>query len=68
MVLDGVNCTWSSRCIGMPSVVKVGKRRALFYDAPGGGSISHMRRDIGLAWLALPLQPPAKPTNEKTTP
>ena len=27
-------------------------------DAPGGDSVSHMRRSIGLAWLDLPLMPP----------
>jgi predicted GH43/DUF377 family glycosyl hydrolase len=58
VVLDGKNCTWSVKCIGMPSVVKVGHKLALLYDAPGGKEISHMRRDIGLAWLALPLVPP----------
>jgi hypothetical protein len=31
---------------------------AVLYDAPGGESISHMKRDIGLAWLDLPLAPP----------
>ena len=59
VVLDGKNCNWSKNCIGMPSVIKVGKRLAVLYDAPGGGSISHMNRDIGLAWLDLPLVPPA---------
>jgi predicted GH43/DUF377 family glycosyl hydrolase len=58
VVLDGNNCTWSRNCIGMPSVVKVGKRLAVFYDAPGGESLSHMKRDIGLAWIDLPLQAP----------
>jgi predicted GH43/DUF377 family glycosyl hydrolase len=58
VVLDGQNCTWSKKCIGMPSVIQVGKRLALFYDAPGGESAGHMRRDIGLAWLELPLTPP----------
>jgi hypothetical protein len=58
IVLDGENCTWSKVCIGMPSVVPVGNRLALFYDAPGGDSNSHMGRDIGLAWLSLPLNPP----------
>ena len=58
MVLDGKNCTWSKKCIGMPSVVRVGKRLVVFYDAPGGNSTSHMKRDIGLAWLELPLLPP----------
>jgi len=59
VVLDGGNCTWSTKCIGLPSVVRTGNRLALFYDAPGGDSTSHMRRNIGLAWLDLPLSPPA---------
>ena len=59
VVLDGRNCTWSKKCIGLPSVVPVGKRLALFYDAPGGRSTSHMKRNVGLAWLDLPLSPPA---------
>ncbi len=62
VVLDGKNSTWSKKCIGMPSVIQVGKRLAVMYDAPGGDSKSHMRRDIGLAWMDLPLVPPK--TNE----
>lgn len=58
VVLDGQNCTWSSECLGMPSVIPVGDRLAIFYDAPGGVSRSHMKRNIGLAWLSLPLNPP----------
>jgi len=58
VVLDGQNCTWSMKCIGLPSVVQVGKRLALFYDAPEGNSTSHMKRHIGLAWLDLPLSVP----------
>jgi predicted GH43/DUF377 family glycosyl hydrolase len=58
IVLDGTNCTWSQNCIGLPSVVKVGRRLAIFYDAPGGQSISHMNRNVGLGWLKLPLKPP----------
>ena len=46
-------------CVGMPSVVPVGDRLAIFYDAPEPGSTSHMGRDIGLAWLPLPLKPAA---------
>jgi predicted GH43/DUF377 family glycosyl hydrolase len=57
VVLDGKNCTWSRKCIGLPSVVKVGNRLAVLYDAAGGDSKSHMQRDIGLAWLNLPLAP-----------
>ncbi len=58
VVLDGKNCTWSRSCIGLPSVVKVGDRLAVLYDAPGGDSTSHMKRDVGLAWLSLPLVVP----------
>lgn len=58
VVLDGKNCSWSKNCIGMPTVTKLGKHLALFYDAPGGDSVSHMKRDIGLAWLDLPLTIP----------
>jgi predicted GH43/DUF377 family glycosyl hydrolase len=58
VVLDGRNCTWSHDCIGLPSVVRVGDRLAVVYDAPGGTSVSHMARDVGLAWLNLPLRLP----------
>jgi predicted GH43/DUF377 family glycosyl hydrolase len=58
IVLDGRNCSWSKKCIGLPSVVKFGQRLALLYDAPGGAGTSHMKRDVGLAWLELPLVPP----------
>ena len=58
VVLDGKNCSWSKNCIGMPTVMKQGNRLALFYDAPGAESVSHMKRDIGLAWLDLPLTIP----------
>jgi hypothetical protein len=60
VVLDGANCSWSREIIGLPSVLKVGERLAIFYDGYAGqgipaGAASHMRRDIGLAWLELPL-------------
>ena len=58
VVLDGQNCTWSKKCIGLPSVVPVGSRLAVFYDAPGGNGTGHMKRHVGLAWLELPLSPP----------
>lgn len=59
IVLDSLNCTWAKGAIGMPSVIKVGNRLALFYDGHEGNSIGHMRRDIGLAWLDLPIKLPA---------
>jgi len=58
IVLDGSNCKWSHRCIGMPTVIRYGDKLAVLYDAPGGNSISHMRRSIGLAFLDLPLKVP----------
>jgi predicted GH43/DUF377 family glycosyl hydrolase len=58
IVLDGKNCKWSRRCIGLPSVIEAGGRLAILYDAPGDDSSSHMQRDVGLAWLKLPLRPP----------
>ncbi len=58
IVLDGKNCSWSEKCIGLPSVVEVDNRLALFYDAPGGTGTSHMKRNVGLAWLDLPLTIP----------
>jgi predicted GH43/DUF377 family glycosyl hydrolase len=58
VVLDPANCPWSVRSIGMPSVVKAEGRLALFYDAPAKDT-GNMGRDIGLAWLSLPLRPPA---------
>jgi hypothetical protein len=60
VVLDGQNCKWSGRCIGLPSVIRHKNRLAVFYDAPGDKSVSHMRRSIGLAFLSLPLYPPEK--------
>ncbi len=58
VVLDDRNCSWSKDCIGMPTVIAAGRRLALLYDGPGAKSVSHMRRNIGLAWLDLPLVPP----------
>lgn len=64
VVLDRRNCIWSKHIIGLPAVVKVGNRLAIFYDGNAaaqmpGGVKSHMNRDVGLAWLDLPLVPPA---------
>jgi predicted GH43/DUF377 family glycosyl hydrolase len=58
VVLDYRNCPWSPDCIGMPTVIRFQDRLALLYDGPGGKSVSHVRRNIGLAWLPLPLVPP----------
>ena len=63
VVLDAKNCTWSRHIIGLPSVVQVGRRLAIFYDGNAAeqmptGVKSHMNRDVGLAWLDLPLVAP----------
>ena len=57
-VLDGKNCRWSKQCVGLPAVVRVGDRLGILYDAPRDGGFDHMQRDIGLAWLNLPLRVP----------
>ena len=57
VVLDGRNCSWSKTIIGMATVTKVGNRLALFYDGQFSNVHHHMGRDIGLAWLDLPLTP-----------
>jgi hypothetical protein len=49
--------------------VRAGRRLAIFYDGNGsdtmpGGVKSHMDRDVGLAWLDLPLIPPADRADE----
>lgn len=61
IVLDGKNCNWAVKCIGLPSVLKIGNRLAVFYDSPGNTDIGHMKRNVGLAWLDLPLVLPGKP-------
>jgi predicted GH43/DUF377 family glycosyl hydrolase len=58
VVLDTTNCKWTRHVVGLPSVVRVKNRLALFYDGLAEDSLSHMRRDIGLAWIDLPLSPP----------
>lgn len=58
VVLDKHNCTWSDNIIGLPSVVKVKDKLAVFYDGLEGQTISHCHRDIGMAWLELPLEVP----------
>jgi predicted GH43/DUF377 family glycosyl hydrolase len=56
IVLDSSNCTWSKGAIGMPSIIKAGDKLALLYDAFEGYSTYHMKRNIGLAWIDLPIK------------
>ena len=59
LVLDGRHSRWSPSVIGLPSVLRVGDRLAIVYDGLRDRSPSHMGRDIGIAWLDLPLDPAA---------
>ena len=58
IALDNTNSTWAKGAIGMPTVIKSGNRLALLYDAAVGTSRDHMFRNIGLAWIGLPLKIP----------
>jgi hypothetical protein len=65
IVLDAKNCTWSKHIIGLPSVVKSGNRLALLYDGNSESEMpqgykSHMNRDVGLAWIELPIRLPSE--------
>ena len=59
IVFDGTDCGWSKAVIGLPSVLKIGNRLAMYYDGREDPNDHwHMKRQVGLAWLDLPLQPP----------
>ena len=67
VVLDSSNVKWSPKIIGIPSVVKVGDKLAILYDGQAkepteitDWSKDHMKRDIGLAWLKLPIKVPSQ--------
>ncbi|MFN2537548.1 MAG: twin-arginine translocation signal domain-containing protein [Mycobacteriales bacterium] len=58
LVLDEAAAPWT-RVIGMPSVVPALGGLAVFYDGIAGGvRTDHMGRDIGMAFLPLPLRLP----------
>jgi hypothetical protein len=62
LVLDSRSAPWTPYIVGLPSVVQIGSRLALFYDGNSAqqlpaGSASHMSRDVGLAWINLPIVP-----------
>ena len=60
IVIDCQNTEQVKGAIGMPSVIKVGGRLAMLYDGATGENHGHMGRGINLAWLSLPLTPPAE--------
>jgi hypothetical protein len=54
----GEEFLWSHRVIGMPTVIQVANRLAIFYDGEEPGSSA---RDIGIARLDLPIRLPTVP-------
>jgi len=70
IVLDNHNSSWSKTVIGLPSVLPINDKLAIFYDGIDLESVKdklvgqhpdsrhHMERDIGLAWLELPIKTP----------
>ncbi|MFF9565170.1 hypothetical protein ACF1AJ_17625 [Leifsonia sp. NPDC014704] len=58
VVIDAPISGWSAKVIGLPSVVQVGDRLAIYFDGSPNDDISHGYRDIGVAWLELPLRIP----------
>jgi len=56
IVMDGSNCTWSKKNIGMPTVVPVGDKLYVFYDGAGGEATNEMYRSVAKATLQLPLK------------
>jgi len=62
VVLDGSNSSWSRKIIGLPSVIEKNGKLAILYDGraaelPAGAdpTLEHMNRDVGLAWVDLPI-------------
>jgi len=58
VVLDSRTVKWSQYVVGLPSVLKVGNRLAIFYDGLEGEKINDIGRDVGLAFLPLPIRLP----------
>jgi predicted GH43/DUF377 family glycosyl hydrolase len=67
VAFDGSMSRWSHKVIGLPSVIEKDGKLAVFYDGvaddsaprPGeSGVLWHMRRDVGVAWIQLPIKVP----------
>ena len=69
-MLDSSNCSWSKNVVGLPSVMPVRERLAIFYDGLDAAleksqaglqhpdAYRHMFRDLGIAYLNLPIRLP----------
>lgn len=58
VVVDAQNAEWTPRIVGLPSVLPIGDRLAVYFDGALNDTIEHGGRDIGVAYLDLPLEPP----------
>jgi len=59
VVIDAGVSSWAKGAIGMPTVLKIDAHTlALVYDGVEGMGRGHLDRDIGLAYISLPLFPP----------
>ena len=54
-VLDAESSMWSPRIVGLPSVLEIDGRLAVYYDGSVDNTIGHGGRDIGVTWLNLPV-------------
>ena len=57
VVLEASDTHWSPRTVGLPSVLRIGNKLAIYFDGSTRDSIDHGLRDIGVAFLDLPLRP-----------
>ena len=55
VVLDSENAEWSPRVVGLPSVHVLGDKLAIYFDGSTRDAIDHGLRDVGVAFLDLPL-------------
>jgi hypothetical protein len=58
VVVDAASSCWSKETIGLPSVVVLEDRIAVYYDGRAQPTPSHMGRDIAVAYLPRPLRVP----------
>lgn len=58
VAINGSNRIGGTGAIGMPTVIRVGNKLAMLYEATEGSSTLHMQRSINLTWMDLPLQLP----------
>lgn len=58
VAVDAPSSGWSPRVIGLPSVIPLGSRLALYYDGAESDTIGHGDRDVAMLTLELPIVVP----------